>query len=190
MATTRQNATYLAYVMTSDFQRFALQDGTVGLTSVAVSDDLRLSTDCEPFCEALGSFVGGFVEASPPPPSPASPPPNPCLNRCLQGTCLDVRTSLCSQLLEAGCQCAGCCTSQPCGLDYWETTVSGFEAYVCSITEPYCVGFQPGVGWGACSATPSSPVPIPTSAPTAAPRDDTPCGLDHGNTAAPGFEAY
>lgn len=81
---------------------------------VAVSDDLRLADDCGQFCQASGSFLGGFVRARPPPPAPPEDPQahDPCDQPCLQATCAELKTlGTCSQLLDIGCNCQRCCTA-------------------------------------------------------------------------------
>eukprot|EP00966_Prymnesium_polylepis_P307034 7095264-Prymnesium_polylepis.1 len=63
-------------------------------------------------------------------------------------------------------------TNHPCGLSYGETHSPDFEAYVCSAARPYCVGFQPNVSWGSCSATAPTAGPVATS--TASPAAKKP----------------
>lgn len=87
LATTSSQAAYLANAMRVEFQIFVAETSTdIRVKRVEVSDDLRLSTNCEPFCESRGSFLGGFdlPPLSPPfrpvllpsaPSPPLAPPP-------------------------------------------------------------------------------------------------------------------
>ena len=116
LAASKENAIYLAHSVRSVLPTFV--PGTPGptplrLTSVSVSDDIRLQSNCGQFCEASGSFLEGIPP--PPPPPPAAPPgTEPCFNPCLQSTCLNVSTfGTCDQLASIGCSCSGCCTNPP-----------------------------------------------------------------------------
>ena len=116
LAVSRENAIYLAHSVRSVLPEYV--PGTPGptplqLTSVGVSDDIRLQSNCGQFCEASGSFLKGIP---PPPPLPPAAPPgsDPCLNPCLQSTCLNVSAfGTCDQLASIGCSCNGCCTNPP-----------------------------------------------------------------------------
>eukprot|EP00966_Prymnesium_polylepis_P112717 2607100-Prymnesium_polylepis.1 len=61
-------------------------------------------------------------------------------------------------------------SAAPCGLDYGKTAAPGYEAYVCSASQPYCVGFVAGQGWGVCSATQPSPPSSPSLRPASPPE--------------------
>ena len=115
LATTKENAEYLAYKVEFTLKSFA--DGnssSLVLLDVSVSDDLRLNRDCGQFCEASGSFSAGIRPRQTAPPSqPASPLiQDPCAQRCLQATCGDfLATATCRQLQANDCTCNDCCTT-------------------------------------------------------------------------------